>query len=334
MTDLIDQMATRLGKRIRNGRLRMRCPVHNGRGDTSLSLTAGREGRILATCFAGCDYTAIAEALALSVGLDIRPEREGLQGRRSRRPPRREVWTPPVAPTFKPLPIAPVGTALPRQAWLDALPARLEFTASSPGRLYVYTLADARPYVMLARWETPDGKEARPISWSPKRRYWRIGGTSEEDGSHYVFPIYNRVEIGARSDAPVLLVEGEKAADAGSANPRLSAFVVSCAFGGSSPRAGTQWSALRGRAVYAAPDADTPGNKWVHAVRTALDGVASSLKVLPPQELHKMLGGNGLTPSGWDIADGELSLCETCEQAFYPIEPLNRVCGGCTPSFA
>ena len=283
-----------------------------------------------------------------SLGLAGRPKREGspdgpqkrmdnqtMTGMATSRPGSTEAlasrlsWPPPVAPTFQPLPIAPVGTALPRQTWLDVLPARLEFTALSPGRLYVYTLADARPYVMLARWETPDGKEARPIAWSPKRRDWTIGGTSDEDGP-YAFPLYNRTDLEARPDAPVLLVEGEKAADAGSANPRLSGFVVSCAFGGSSPRAGTQWSVLKGRAVYAAPDADTPGNKWGSSVRIALDGIASSLKVLPPEAVHRMLGGNGNAPSGWDIADGEISLCGHCSTSFYPMDHLNRVCVQCS----
>ena len=333
MNDLLEFIAERTGSRIRNGRLRLRCPSHQGRGETSLSLSSGRDGVVLAKCFAGCDYAAIADALEQTYDVKIRGDRKDWTDPRGAR----AVWTPPVAPvapTYRPLPVAPVGTLLPRQTWLDALPAYLGFEVVGPGQLHVYELADGRPYVLFARWETRDGgKEPRPISWNRRRGDWQVGGTSDEDGP-FVFPLYNRVDLAARPEAPVLLVEGEKAANAGREDGRLAAFVVTCAFGGSSPRAGTQWSALKGRSVYAAPDADPPGKKWGSSVRIALDGVASSLKVLPPQEVHKMLGGNGLTPTGWDIADGALSLCATCGQEFYPIEQLNRVCGGCTPIFA
>jgi hypothetical protein len=52
-------------RRVRENQYRARCPVHQGRSKTSLSITDTGD-RVLVHCHAGCDYKAIASSLGLN----------------------------------------------------------------------------------------------------------------------------------------------------------------------------------------------------------------------------------------------------------------------------
>ena len=52
--------------------------------DASLSVCIGEEGRILLKCFAGCENTAIVNALGLTMA-DLMPKRDGARVRRGAR---------------------------------------------------------------------------------------------------------------------------------------------------------------------------------------------------------------------------------------------------------
>src|SRR5215212_6590242 len=51
----------------RQGGFRARCPAHRGVSDNSLSIKEGDDGRVLLTCFTGCDLQEIVNALGLDV---------------------------------------------------------------------------------------------------------------------------------------------------------------------------------------------------------------------------------------------------------------------------
>lgn len=58
-----EAIAAALGGHREGNGWRARCPVHDGKSDTSLSLTDGDGGKVLVKCFAGCESSAVIAAL-------------------------------------------------------------------------------------------------------------------------------------------------------------------------------------------------------------------------------------------------------------------------------
>ncbi len=146
-------------------------------------------------------------------------------------------------------PFAPVGDTLPAvsaapepETWEPQMPApepvpqrsALSFPGlGNPERLWIYQDADDRPLFFTARFEpkNPDGspvmgKDGKPkkdiIPYTYGRRVWttRAGRRLDKTGWHPKAPpdprpLYGLDRLAARPGAPVLLPEGEKAADAG-----------------------------------------------------------------------------------------------------------------------
>lgn len=152
-----------------------------------------------------------------------------------------------------------------------------------------YVGVDGVPQGFQCRFETAGGKEFRPL------RYGRLGG---REGWHWKGwgegrPLYRLRELVAEPEAPVLVVEGEKAADAAAlAFPDHVA--VSPMNGARSPRK-SDWSVVAGREVTIWPDADEPGRDFARAVaRLAKDAGARSVRIVAVPDG---------APEGWDLAD-------------------------------
>jgi putative DNA primase/helicase len=77
-------------------------------------------------------------------------------------------------------------------------------------------------------------------------------------------PLYNLNELTERLSDPVLVVEGEKAADA--ARTLFPDYVVTTWAGGSNAPAQAAWDALERRNAVIWPDADEPGKKAAEKV--------------------------------------------------------------------
>lgn len=123
--------------------------------------------------------------------------------------------------------------------------------------------------------EGPDGK-----------REWRCKGFPQPR------PLYGLDRLAARPDAPVLVVEGEKTADA--ATMRFKDHVVVTSPGGSNAARKAEWFPLKGRRVVIWPDADEPGSKYANTVADLLQSIAASTHVVTiPLSM----------PQGWDLAD-------------------------------
>ncbi len=106
-------------------------------------------------------------------------------------------------------------------------------------------------------------------------------------------PLYGLDRLAARPDAPVLVVEGEKAADA--AAERFPDYVVITSPGGSNAAGKADWLPLKGRTVSIWPDHDDPGRKYAEAViRLATEAGAASVSIIQVP--------TGF-PKGWDLAD-------------------------------
>ena len=107
-------------------------------------------------------------------------------------------------------------------------------------------------------------------------------------------PLYGLDRLAARPAAPVIICEGEKAADA--AGALLPDHVVMTSPGGSKAAAASDWSPLAGRKVMIWPDADEAGQGYTRDVI----GVLAKLSPAPMVVIAAPPAGMA---AGWDAAD-------------------------------
>lgn len=149
---------------------------------------------------------------------------------------------------------------------------------AEPAAVYKYGSA-----FWIARHETPEGKTFKPWTWRLGRWVAKAYPAPR--------PLYG-LEL-LSDDKPVLIVEGEKCAEAGRAALGRAYSVLTWA-GGAHGVASTDWAPLYGRQVDLWPDADEAGAKAVAAI----------LERLAPHIIKRVrvLEQTG-QPPGWDIAD-------------------------------
>ena len=199
--------------------------------------------------------------------------------------------------------------AKPKEVWEPQVPAPREPPAASEvqhsqfgtaKRMWVYRDASGRPLFCVVRFEKADGsKEVLPYSFG--RRVWTTQGGARRDitGWHYKrpavpVPLYGLDRLAMRPAAPVLLCEGEKAADA--AGVIFPGYTAIAAQGGCLAPEKSDWSVLAERDVTIWPDADEPGWKFAASVALLLHDVgARSVRVV------QAIPANW--PVGWDLAD-------------------------------
>lgn len=153
------------------------------------------------------------------------------------------------------------------------------------GRLLGFAVRFDRPANGL-----PADKQVLPVSYCEGpdgQRAWRLRGFTEPR------PLYKLDALSARSGAPVLVVEGEKAADA--AGTKFPDYIAITSPGGSNAARKADWTVLRGRNVTVWPDADAPGAKYADAVAEACQAAGAG-------EVRIVSLPDGL-PEGWDLAD-------------------------------
>jgi len=123
-------------------------------------------------------------------------------------------------------------------------------------------------------------------------------------------PLYRLAELERHFWAPVLITEGEKAADAAAALFPDHVVVSWC--GGSQAIASVDWSPLAGRAVNLWPDADASGREAMARLSALLLELGCPVAVvLPPsctEEDWDLADAPGA--SGWDLADATWSPAE------------------------
>lgn len=195
------------------------------------------------------------------------------------------------------------GVTVTAEEWEPIVPAPSEPEMPSWAQdMWVYRNAEGKPLFARFRYDSTNqggatAKEVRPLTYG--RRVWMDKHNRQHDvtGWHWKqpakpLPLYGLDRLAAHPDAPVLLVEGEKAADAGAL---LFPDYVAVTSGGSSSATSADWSPLSGRDVTIWPDNDEPGEKYAQAaIEAARDAGARSVRLvkLPPD-----------LPAGWDIAD-------------------------------
>ncbi len=188
------------------------------------------------------------------------------------------------------------------------------FNHGDPSAVWTYRAEDGRPLLYICRFDHDGKKEIIPRSWCDHpgkgaRWTWRgITGTARR-------PLYGLEKLADRPYADVVLVEGEKTADAAQ-QLMGDEFIVMAWAGGTSTAELVELRGLRNRRVVLWPDFDSqtykedhelagqripkhlqPGVKAMVKIAERLAGVAREVLMVDYDIEHPKLSG------GWDLAD-------------------------------
>lgn len=156
----------------------------------------------------------------------------------------------------------------------------------TPSATWRYLSASGELLGLICRFDTDNGKEVLPYTFRDGR--WAFKGFDTPR------PLYNLPGLAKSPTLPVLLVEGEKTADA--AQRLFPGYVATCWQGGANGISAVDFSPLKGRDVSLWPDNDKPGLEAMGNVGKILAGLALNVRTISPPDLGK----------GWDLADAEL----------------------------
>ena len=142
-----------------------------------------------------------------------------------------------------------------------------------------YWSGDGKLLACVYRYDPPDGKQFRP---------WDV--LAHKMKAPTPRPLYN--QPGIKSAGEVILVEGEKAAEALIGQGICATTAMN---GASAPVEKTDWSPLMGKRVLIWPDKDAPGWQYAEAAAQAVleAGAVQAAILLPPDG----------KPEKWDAAD-------------------------------
>jgi putative DNA primase/helicase len=182
--------------------------------------------------------------------------------------------------------------------------AAKELGRAPPDKLWKYFDGDGKLLFAVARWNDAAGKKVKvlPISWV---RY--VDGTEgfafkQQEKPR---PLYGLSDLRTRADAPIVVVEGEKCADA--AKAIFSDCVVIASSGGAASAAQADWTPLAGRnRVLIWPDLDAPGAKYAIEVADILSGLGiPKIFIIDAQRLAEvdLACSERVKNEGWDVAD-------------------------------
>ena len=236
------------------------CPAHEDRSP-SLSVSEGTDGRILVKCHRGCSVDTICESLGLQLS-DLMPDKPNEKETRRHN-----------APHMYETPEAAIR-ALTKDGW--------EFNAKWP-----YIDAEGTPVGMVLRWDTPTGKEIRPLC--------RVDGGWKVTGMKSPRVLFDLPRVA--SSQQIYVVEGEKCCT----KLRDIGLVATTSTNGSNAADKTDWSPLAGKDVVIVPDFDEAGETYANEVVSIL------ANLVPPPRVRRMLmselPSGAPMPSKGDVAD-------------------------------
>lgn len=158
-----------------------------------------------------------------------------------------------------------------------------------PSATWTYRGAGGAILGYVARFDAGDGKKVLPLT------LWQDGAALRWHWKQFPSPrpLYRLDQLLSRPRAPVLVVEGEKTADAAAAH--FPDMVVVTWPGGSKACGKVDWQPLTGRSVVIFPDADKPGRQAADTIAAILkrSGGVGAVVIDLPADL----------PEGWDMAD-------------------------------
>jgi putative DNA primase/helicase len=161
-----------------------------------------------------------------------------------------------------------------------------------PAAVWEYQTASGETWGLVCRFDKSGGKVVLPYTYRAGAWGWK--------GFDEPRPLYNLPAVLAADW--VMVVEGEKAADAGQRLfPKIA---VTSWQGGASAWGKSDWSVLRGKNVVLWPDNDAPGRQAMTAVAGLLAPIAG--KVMTVQ------AADWMTPK-WDLADANWTAAEAAQ---------------------
>ncbi len=221
------------------------CPAHDDR-NPSLSVSEGRDGTVLVHCHGGCSQEAVIDALrGCGLWTAAYVSKQTYIGL----PRERDAWTP----------ILPVPS--------EVLPKKSDHPKhGTPVARWCYRDVDGNTLGFICRWNEPGNTKKiilpQTFCRDPDgRREWRWQGFPAPR------PLYGLDQLAQHPHAPVLIVEGEKAADA--ARELFSDMVVITWPHGAKSVSKADWRPLGERSVTIWPDADPEGQSAARAVARA-----------------------------------------------------------------
>jgi hypothetical protein len=165
------------------------------------------------------------------------------------------------------------------------------FKLGRPAGTWGYRDAAGDVVGYVHRYDTSDGKMFLPLTWCQHSSH----GRSEWRWKSWPVPrpLYGLDRLAARPDAPVLVVEGEKAADA--AAEFLPDWIAITSPNGSNAAAKANWLPIAQRRIVIWPDADEAGARYATEVAKALGAIGVvDIKIINPPDG---------AAAGWDAAD-------------------------------
>lgn len=169
---------------------------------------------------------------------------------------------------------------------IDAEPPPIPSNAKS----WCYRDLDGSPIYYIIRQEDQNGKKFfYPLSFSNKDKWIK---------KHYPNPpLYNIDKIAADLSKPILIVEGEKAADA--ATIAMKPYTVTTWPMGANNWNKMDWTALKGRKVLLWPDADEAGRIAMNQLAIHLYDIASEIKLIATDKSNGWDADNAFLSDGW-----------------------------------
>lgn len=282
---LVDQLAQALGggaeKQVKPGVWLTRCPCHPD-SNPSLELTVGTKQPVIWCCRSQrCSNSDIAAVLK---DRGLWPPKD--RGKVIQLQPRVSAPAEKKAGDDLIQVVGPVPEDVP--------PYQKSFNASM---IWTYLDADGRILGHVERVEPRSESERK--QFYPKT-LWRNRKTGALKWESKAFakpmPLYGLRRLAEHPGAPVLIVAGEKCADAG--ERCVPGYVTVSASGGENKVADTDWTPLNSREVTVWPDHDDAGIKFA-------DAITAHLLKLESKRTVRVIGVPDDYPRKFDIADAE-----------------------------
>ncbi len=253
------------------------CPAHDDR-NPSLSVRDGEDGSVLLKCHAGCSNESVVASLGLSMR-DLFVSERGhdsaatvTSGKNSSKNAATDSGSTNKSQEF---------------ATLDEAISTYQGSLGLHSSRWDYHNEQGDLVGVVLRWDHPNspknGKQIRPISLIEGQ--WKLTGMDAPR------PLYRLREV-RNSSEPVLVCEGEKAADVAAA----LGYVSTTSTHGSKSASKADWSVLDDRDVVIVPDLDDAGDAYASEVAELCDR-AASIRIVDLAEVW-----DGLQ-QGADLAD-------------------------------
>lgn len=170
-------------------------------------------------------------------------------------------------------------------------PVMSHSTLGEPSKSWVYKDRYSNPMFYIARYDSNGGKQIIPYSWSVNGGWVMKGWKSPR-------PLYGLDLLEANPKLPVMIVEGEKAADAAREICSGKYVVVTWPNGAKAVK-NADWSAIYGRNVIIWPDNDEPGISAAETIAGLLEGKCQQVKIIYPSDVPESFDAADALAEGW-----------------------------------